>query len=62
MDHSAGQRYETAPAADSTYPDFAQRIAYLIDPSGIIRESYRVTDVSTFADLALGDLQRLQAA
>lgn len=56
-----GHRYETAPPADSKYPDFAQRIAYLIDPAGIIQASYRVSDVTTFADEVLVDLKRLQA-
>ena len=39
---------------------FAKRLAYLIDPDGIIRTSYEVADVNTFAGDVLADLRRLQ--
>jgi len=42
------------------YAEFAQRIAYLIDPEGVIRKAYQVTDVAAFADDVLGDLAALR--
>ena len=39
---------------------FAKRLAYLIDPDGIIRKSYEVADVNTFAGDVLADLGQLQ--
>jgi peroxiredoxin len=40
---------------------FAKRIAYLIDPEGVIRKAYTVKDVNVFADEVLGDLRPLQS-
>ncbi len=34
---------------------FAKRIAYLIDPDGVIRRAYTVADVNTFAADVLAD-------
>ena len=39
---------------------FARRIAYLIDPDGVIRKSYEVDDVNAFAGQVLADLQGLK--
>ncbi len=36
------------------------RVAYLIDPDGIIRGGYEVTDVKGFAAQILSDLGHLQ--
>jgi peroxiredoxin len=41
---------------------FAKRLAYLIDPDGIIRRSYEVADVNTFAGEVLADLHELKGA
>jgi peroxiredoxin len=46
--------------ADDPYPDFPKRISYLIDPDGVIRRSYEVTDVDGHADAVLADLATLQ--
>lgn len=46
--------------ADDPYPDFPKRISYLIDPEGVIRRSYEVTDVDRHADEVLADLAALQ--
>jgi peroxiredoxin len=40
---------------------FAKRIAYLIDPDGVIRKAYTVGDVNAFADEVLGDLRAFQS-
>jgi peroxiredoxin len=39
---------------------FAKRIAYVIDPEGVIRKAYAVGDVNTFAATVLDDLRSLQ--
>ena len=38
---------------------FPRRLSYLIDPSGVIRRAYRVTDVAGHADEVLHDLEAL---
>jgi peroxiredoxin len=42
------------------YADFAKRIAYLIDPAGVIRRAYEVKDVAGFAGAVLDDLDQLR--
>jgi cytochrome oxidase Cu insertion factor (SCO1/SenC/PrrC family) len=37
-------------------------LAYLVDPDGVIRKSYEVKDVNTFADDVLADLRKLHAS
>ena len=56
MDRSVGQAYEVVRGPDEQYPDFPRRIAYLIDPEGVITKAYEVTDVAGFADEVLADL------
>jgi peroxiredoxin Q/BCP len=60
VDKKVGTQYEVTRPADDERANFALRIAYLIDPEGIIRRAYEVTDVSTFAAQVLDDLHRLQ--
>lgn len=57
---SVGAAYEVVRPPEDPYPDYPRRIAYLIDPEGVIRESYAVTDVDGFADAVLSDLDRLR--
>jgi len=59
VDRRVGTAYEVARAADHAYANFPERISYLIDPDGVIRESYAVTDVAGHAELVLSDLRRL---
>ncbi|HEX5615217.1 MAG TPA: peroxiredoxin, partial [Acidimicrobiia bacterium] len=57
-DEQVGVQYEVrAPGTEKVH--FAKRIAYLIDPNGIIRKSYEVSDPAGFADVALADLRDL---
>ncbi len=60
VDKSVGRQYEVARDADDQYADYPLRIAYLIDPDGVIRHSYQVSDVAAFADEVLSDLKTLQ--
>jgi peroxiredoxin Q/BCP len=62
VDHSVGARYEVVRAPDDQYAVFPLRISYLIDPTGVIRRAYRVSDVDGHADAVLADLARLGAA
>jgi peroxiredoxin len=54
-DEQVGVAYETRdPGTDKVH--FAKRLAYLIDPQGVIRKSYQVGDVNAFAEGVLHDL------
>jgi peroxiredoxin len=54
--------YEAQRSADDRYPDYPQRITYIIDPGGTIAAAYKVTDVASHPDDVLGDLQALIAS
>ncbi len=41
--------------------NYAKRIAYVIDPDGVIRKSYQVADVNTFTATVLDDLRALES-
>lgn len=57
-DERVGVAYETRdPGTDKVH--FAKRIAYLIDPEGVIRKAYAVGDVNTFAAGVLDDLRSI---
>jgi peroxiredoxin len=60
-DRQVGARYEVTREPDDQYADLPKRIAYLIDPEGVIRTSHEVTDVSGFASQVLSDLASLQS-
>jgi peroxiredoxin Q/BCP len=60
-DRGVGREYEVVREPGDPYPEFPMRIAYLIDPDGVIRRGYQVTDVAGFAGQALEDLTSLQA-
>ena len=50
VDRTVGSQYEVTRSPDDERANYTQRIAYLIDPDGIIRKAYEVTDVDGFAD------------
>jgi peroxiredoxin Q/BCP len=60
VDRETGLRYEVARPAGDQYERFPIRISYLIDPDGVIRHAYAVTDVAGHADEVLRDLSALQ--
>jgi peroxiredoxin len=41
---------------------FAKRLAYLVDPDGVIRRAYEVTDTEGFAATVLSDLDELRSS
>jgi peroxiredoxin len=57
-DEQAGVSYEVRdPGTEKVR--FAKRVAYLIDPDGVIRKAYEVSDVSGFAGQVLVDLHEI---
>lgn len=58
-DHTVGTSYEVVRRGDDHYGCFSERYSYLIDPQGLIRRAYAVSDVDTHADEVLADLVRL---
>ena len=58
-DRVAGQAYETQRHPDEQSPEYAKRRTYVIDPDGIIRKAYRVTDIAGHPDEVLRDLREL---
>jgi peroxiredoxin Q/BCP len=61
VDREVGTIYETKRHPDESSPEFAKRRTYLIDPDGVIRKAYRVTDILAHPDEVLEDLRRLQS-
>jgi peroxiredoxin len=60
VDQRVGAMYEVTRPPGDERAGFALRIAYLIDPEGIIRKAYDVTDTSGFAQQVLEDMLALQ--
>jgi peroxiredoxin len=59
-DEQVGVAYGTRESGTDKV-HFAKRIAYLVDPEGVIRKAYEVGDVNTFAATVLDDLRALQS-
>jgi peroxiredoxin Q/BCP len=59
VDEQVGVAYEARDAGTEKV-HYARRLAYLVDPEGVIRHSYDVKDVNTFAETVLADLAGLQ--
>ena len=62
VDRQVGAAYEVVRPPGADYPDFPLRIAYLIDPDGIVRKAYEVKDTGGFAAEVLTDLAALRSA
>ena len=59
VDEQVGVAYEVRdPGTEKV--QFAKRIAYLIDPEGVIQKSYEVADTSAFAGEVLAELHELR--
>ena len=61
VDRSVGEAYETKRADEESSPEFAKRRTFLIDPDGVIRRVYRVTDIPAHPGEVLDDLRALGA-
>jgi len=60
VDKQVGTAYRAVRGPDEKFPDFPLRISYLIDPEGVIRRAYTVTDTAGHAGEVLDDLAELQ--
>jgi thioredoxin-dependent peroxiredoxin len=59
-DRSVGRAYDAARPDDDPLASLPLRVSYLIDPEGVIRRAYTVTDTSGHAAAVLADLQSLR--
>jgi thioredoxin-dependent peroxiredoxin len=57
-----GPAYGAARPADDPHPQYARRVTYLLDPRGVVRRSYQVTDIEAHLDQVLADAEELIAA
>ena len=61
VDRAVGEEYETKRHPEERSPEYAKRRTYLIDPDGVIRKAYRVTDIESHPSEVLEDVRRLAA-
>ena len=61
-DRSLGEVFDVAKGADEQYPEFARRKTFLIDPQGVVRKIYSVSDVAAHPDEVLADIKQLSGA
>lgn len=59
VDRSVGEAYGAKRAPDEQWPDFPKRVSSLIDPEGVVRRTYEVTDPGGHAEVVLADLAEL---
>jgi peroxiredoxin Q/BCP len=62
VDRSVGEAYETVRSPEESSPEFAKRRTYLIDPEGVIRKAYRVTDIPAHPEQVLEDFRQLSSS
>ena len=60
VDQTVGTVYGVVRPSTDQYAMFPKRHSYLIDPMGVLRRTYVVTDVATHATDVLADLEVLQ--
>lgn len=60
MDRKVGNAYGVLRGPDDRYPDMPLRFSFLIDPEGVIRKVYEVTDREGHAAEVLADLRDLR--
>ena len=60
VDRAVGAAYGTRKAEDEPNPQYARRLTFLIDPEGVVRRTYEVTDREAHAGEVLADLRRLK--
>jgi thioredoxin-dependent peroxiredoxin len=61
-DKSVGAAYGAKKGDDEQWADFAKRVTHLIDPDGVVRRAYTVTDVATHPETVLNDILSLSGA
>lgn len=58
-DHAVGGAYGTERAPDEKGYGFAKRLTFLIDPDGVVRKVYEVSDFSGHSGEVLDDIREL---
>lgn len=61
VDRTVGEAYGVKKAPDEQWADFPARKSFLIDPDGVVRKVYDVSDVAAHAGDVLADLDELTA-
>jgi thioredoxin-dependent peroxiredoxin len=59
QDRSVGEAYDVKKGPDEQYGDFPRRRSFLIDPDGVVRKIYDVTDTAGHPQQVLDDLLAL---
>ena len=59
-DRNVGKAYDAARPDDDPFASLPKRVSYLIDPDGVIRRGYEVSDTAGHAAEVLADLARLR--
>ena len=62
VDHTVGRQYGVERGPDEQFPDFPKRITFLIDPEGVVRRTYVVTDTAAHPGEVLEDVRGLATA
>jgi peroxiredoxin Q/BCP len=60
VDRAVGTAYGATRPPDDQYAAMPRRVSFLIDPDGIVRKTYEVTDPAAHADEVLADLDALR--
>ena len=61
VDRSVGRAYDVARPDDDPLASLPKRVSYLIDPDGVVRRAYHVTDTAGHAAEVITDLAALNA-
>ncbi|MEU6075775.1 peroxiredoxin [Micromonospora sp. NPDC047074] len=59
---AVGTSYQVLRSPDERFADTPRRITYLIDPQGVVRRAYLVTDAAGHGDQLVADLRELTGA
>ena len=60
VDRAVGTAYGAVRPPDDQYASMPKRVSFLIDPDGVIRKTYEVSDPAGHADAVLTDLDALR--
>jgi thioredoxin-dependent peroxiredoxin len=58
-ERKVGPAYGAVRPPDDPYPHYARRLTFLVDPEGIVRKTYTVTDIPAHPGEVLEDLAAL---
>jgi peroxiredoxin len=61
VDRTVGNAFGAAKGPDEKYPDFPKRLTFLIDPQGVVRKIYEVSDIPAHPDAVLSDITAMAA-